>query len=69
MVVPMGHAKMRHPIMCPLTVYWVGRHRWRSGYGVKVWSYDGHADDLVEARRPPNDIALRLWASGYAYGM
>jgi hypothetical protein len=51
MVVPSGAAKMRHPDMCPLPVCWVGRHRWRSGEWVRVWSCEGHADELMGAKR------------------
>jgi hypothetical protein len=47
MVVPAGLATMRHPTDCPEPVCWVGRHRWRSGEWVRVWSCDGHADDLM----------------------
>jgi hypothetical protein len=35
----------------PEPVEWVGRHRWRSGEWVKVWSCEGYADELVGARR------------------
>ena len=53
MVLPEGQAKMRHPASCPEPVCWVGRHRWRSGEWVTVWSCEGHADDLIGIRRPP----------------
>jgi hypothetical protein len=51
MVMPSEDATMRHPDMCPEYVAWVGRWRWRSGEWVKVWSCDGHADELPWARR------------------
>ena len=34
---------MRRPTSCPEPVYWLGRHRWRSGQWVKAWFCDGHA--------------------------
>lgn len=53
MILPDGQAKMRHPDYCPEPVRWVGRHRWRSGEWVKVWSCEGHAEELSGARRIP----------------
>jgi hypothetical protein len=50
MVVPSGGG-MRHPRECAEPVERIGWHRWRNGTWVKVWSCDGHADDLVGARR------------------
>ena len=51
MVMPPGAAKMRHPASCSEAVEWEGRHRWRSREWVKVWSCEGHADELMGARR------------------
>ena len=50
MILPDGQANMRHPTHCPEPVCWFGQHRWRSGEWVKVWCYEGHADELVGAR-------------------
>jgi hypothetical protein len=51
-----GPAKMRHPDMCPEPVEWVGRHRWRSGEWVKVWSCDEHAGRLIGAKALPGAV-------------
>ncbi|MGP0031179.1 MAG: hypothetical protein ACLPVF_11810 [Acidimicrobiales bacterium] len=40
----------QHPVKCPEPVAWVGRHHWRTGEWSTVWSCDGHAHDLVDAR-------------------
>ena len=51
MVMPDGAAKTRHPTNCPEPVSGTGRHQWRNGAWVKVWSCDEHADALVGIRR------------------
>ena len=51
MVMPPGTAKMRHPEPCPEPPRWMGRHQWGDGTWVKVWSCEGHAEELTGARR------------------
>jgi hypothetical protein len=51
MVLPDRAAKMRHSMPCAEPPTWVGRHQWGNGTWVKVWSCEGHVDELIGAKR------------------